>query len=231
MTAPNFDLWLSSHFRSESDHGQITLGSRRARPEAGESRDSAPVHKDDVELIAAIKNGDAERFAAWYDGLYNDAWSFARRFSNDGDEAGDVVQDVFLSIWRRRESWEVRGSARAYVLGAIRRRAMSTLRHERVVKDAAERTGAGEDGDARLGMGEEARSPDAGVAEHTLHDAMRRQIALLPLKQRTALALRWEHELSNVEIADILGVGEAAVSRLLARATATLRASWDAHFG
>jgi len=232
MTVPHFDQWLSTHFRDKGDDvGRVAARARLSLVDAADVTPSTS-HKEDAELVLAIRMGDVERFTSWYEEMYDDAWRFARRLSRDADQANDVVQDVFWSIWNRRASWEVRGSVRAYVLGAIRRRALNRLRHDRVVRHAADRAvDTGEIGDFAFGMGTTPRAPDTGVVEDSLREAMRRLIAQLPERQQTALALRWDHELSNVEIAAILGVGEAAVSRLLARATTALRRMWDAIVG
>ena len=173
-----------------------------------------------------MRAGDADRFAAWYGAVYEEAWRFAYRFVHDRDAARDVVQDVFLAIWERRASWDVHGALQSYVLGAVRHRALNAVRHERIVERAA---GAAADCEVRVvpGMGTLSAPTDAPVAEATLRDAMHRHMQALPERQRTALALRWENGLTNVEIAKVLGVGEAAVSRLLARATETLREVWN----
>jgi len=232
MTVPHFDQWLGAYFKRDTDHGATGSRVRPSIVDASQSPVAPAAHLGDAELVTAIRAGDAARFTAWYDAIYNDAWRFARRFSADADQASDVVQDVFLSIWKRRTTWDVRGPVHTYVLGAIRRRALQSLRHDRIVQTATDRaidpTGTPEGG---FGMGATPHAPDARVTEDSLHEAMRRHIAQLPERQRTALVLRWEHELSNVEIAGILGIGEAAVSRLLARATATLRQVWDALTG
>jgi RNA polymerase sigma factor (sigma-70 family) len=231
MTARPFELWLHAHFDAHFDAQDESEPKHRALHDS-RTRHShehvTPVRDDDardVAFVAAVRDGNAEQFAAWYDTLYDEAWRFAYRFVRDTALASDVVHDVFLSIWEHRATWTVRGSARNYVLGAIRHRALNTRRHERIVARAASSS------DVALrtppGMGDAPRQPDAVFADAALHDAMHRAVANLPERQRSALALRWEHGLSNVEIAGVLGVGEAAVSRLLGRATETLRTVWD----
>jgi RNA polymerase sigma factor (sigma-70 family) len=232
MTAPTFHDWLTYHFGGEDDEGASRPGRTLASGGSDATRlDGVARAAEDELLWHAVRSGDATRFAEWYDAMYNDSYRFASHFLRDGDHAADVVQDVFLSIWDRRAVWEFTGSARAYVFAAIRRRALQVIRHARIVTRVHEdaRAHATETlfGNVPPGMGAIPSPPDSHLLAEDLGAVMARYIAELPERQRSALALRWQHGHANAEIAQILGVGEPAVSRLLARATATLRAVWE----
>ena len=51
------------------------------------------------------------------------------------DVAEDLVQEVFLYVWRQRDVWEVRTSVKQYLYAALRHGALRYLRHERVVRN------------------------------------------------------------------------------------------------
>jgi RNA polymerase sigma-70 factor (ECF subfamily) len=227
MTAPHFDLWLRAHFRSPDDdtpvRGERGAGRRTNGAVPAHPRDAAA---GDASIVEAVRRGDATRFAEWYEATYDDAWRFAHRFVHDSPTASDVVHDVFLAIWKGRATWVVRGSLHQYVLGAVRHRALNTKRHERIAERHA-KDAVGDVGVAAPGMSAALPATDDAAAEARLREILRREIDVLPERQRTALVLRWDHGLSNAEIAGVLSVGEAAVSRLLGRATETLRAVWE----
>ncbi|MBV8099092.1 MAG: RNA polymerase subunit sigma, partial [Verrucomicrobia bacterium] len=68
------------------------------------------VEKDDqqyeVELIQRIANGDQAAFAALYDRLSPILYSMALRMMNDAIEAEDVLQDGFVYIWQRANTFD-----------------------------------------------------------------------------------------------------------------------------
>jgi len=228
VSAQGFDLWLSAYFAADDETGASGRARSRRRDDAPHSnvQPESALSPDDRDLIDAVRQGDTRRFAVWYDLWYEPAWRFARRFVDDDAAAHDVVQDVFLAIWGRRAAWTVQGTLQAYLFGAVRHRALNARRHDRVVDHALGRGDADTAHVEAPGMSRPLDAPDTLLAESELADAMRRAVESLPERQRTAMVLRWDSGLANVEIAAVLGVGEAAVSRLIARATDTLRETW-----
>jgi RNA polymerase sigma-70 factor (ECF subfamily) len=145
---------------------------------------------------------------------------FAYRFVHSREAAQDLAQDAFARVWERRESLHVYGDLRTYLLTVVRHRALDIIRHARVVDRAA----TASEPDERVQVVTMGVVPPTDVAaeEAVLMAAFRRVVAALPERQRSALMLRWEQGLSNREIARVLGIGEAAVSRLLSRTAEAL---------
>jgi RNA polymerase sigma-70 factor (sigma-E family) len=69
--------------------------------------------------------------------------------------------------------------------------------------------------------------PDQPVADPTanseLHDALQRAIDRLPLRMRTAVVLRFFEDMTEAEVADVLGVSQGTVKSTVSRAVAKLR--------
>ncbi len=83
---------------------------------------------DDV-LLARIHRGDEEAIAALYDRYGGLAYGLAYRIVNDRGTAEDVVQDAFMSVWRRAISFQGgRGSVRTWLLSIVHHRAIDRLR-------------------------------------------------------------------------------------------------------
>ena len=98
----------------------------------------------------------------------------------------------------------------------------SATAHHAMSLDAPMRSSDGDDGDSawhdRLGMEEE------GYDRAEWHGTLQRGIRALPERDRLILALRFEEELTQSEIAQRIGVSQMHVSRLLRRALDRLRA-------
>lgn len=147
-------------------------------------------------------------------------WKFAFRFVGERHTAQDLAQEVFLAVWNRRKSLVIHGSIRAYLLSAVRFRALNVIRDQsfrgRIAKDA-------EIANIPIGMGAVAKAPDVMVAMDDMAERVQAALQVLSERQRTALILKWEQELTNREIAATMDIGEAAVSRLLIRAAENVR--------
>jgi RNA polymerase sigma-70 factor (ECF subfamily) len=174
---------------------------------------------NESDLVARIRAGDEAAFRDLYLAHHDGLWRFAYTYVRSRDVAEELVQDVFLSLWGTRASWEVKTRARAWLFAAVRHLALNHLRHERVVAGAA--------GVESSTMG----TPPAGQQEaaeaQELDETISRAIAELPERRRIAMTLRWKEDMSPLEIAGVLGTTPEAVRVLLTRARADLAALLD----
>jgi RNA polymerase sigma-70 factor (ECF subfamily) len=167
---------------------------------------------NDVELLARIARGDEAALRTLYASLYAPLWKFAFALTRSRDDAEDIVQDVFVRFWERRENVVVRESLTKYFYRAVRNRAADVARHGRVVANASLAV-----------TGETPLLPSRTVELGELSDALRVAITELPPARRAALTLRYVELMSHDDIADVLGVSPQAVMVHLSRARDTLR--------
>jgi RNA polymerase sigma-70 factor (ECF subfamily) len=82
-----------------------------------------------AELLAAIARGEKTALAALYDSLSRPLYSLAYRILGDDAETKDVVQDVFLQIWRKAGTFDpARGSVFGWAATLTRNRAVDRVR-------------------------------------------------------------------------------------------------------
>ena len=84
----------------------------------------------DHALAAAIAGGDTRAFETLFRTHYPGMCAFAARLVTSRDVAEDLVQEVFLYVWRNREVWRVERSVRQYLYAALRHGALRYLRHD-----------------------------------------------------------------------------------------------------
>lgn len=182
----------------------------------------SPLSAAEVDLIARIRAGDESAFEALHASYHDALWRFAHDQVRTPQGAEEIVQDVFLALWRKRAGWEITTSIAGWLYGAVRHHALRYLQRERTMVRLAERAvaagGASSGEVADVAMG--APSPNAhdAVEARELDEAVAQALAVLPERRRIAMTLRWKHQLSAPEIAAVLGTTPEAVRVLLTRA-------------
>ena len=177
--------------------------------------------KDD--LIERLRRGDEAAFdaifRAWYPSLVRAAESLVRSRA----VAEEVVQDVMLELWKRRENIATDSSPQAYLFQSTRNRSLNYLRHQRVERDAEPQLSRDE------GVESTAHSL---VVEDEIHVAMKRAVDRLPVRCREVFELSRTHQLKYSEIAEVLGISIKTVEAQMGKALRILReelAPWLKH--
>ena len=161
---------------------------------------------------------DDERvFAALFLDHYTSLCEFVDAYIRAPDVAEELVQAVFLRLWESRHSWEPKRGARAYLFAACRNQALDYLRHERIVARTAD-----------VAFDSDAGPRTPAHADHELEAAelgerLRAVVDRLPERRRMVVVLRWQHQLTNPEIARIMGISVKGVEMQFSRALADLR--------
>ena len=96
----------------------------------------------DVELLRAVARGDEQALAALYDGYRLILFGLLLRILHSRAEAEDVLQEVFMQVWRSASSFdEARGRPFTWLVTLARSRAIDRLRaldsRDRVARDSA----------------------------------------------------------------------------------------------
>ncbi|MDQ4078496.1 MAG: sigma-70 family RNA polymerase sigma factor [Chloroflexota bacterium] len=147
--------------------------------------------ESDVGLVARVAAGDEEALFELHRQYVNLVFSMALRVLSSPAEAEEITQEVFLTIWRRAESYDpARGSVATWLLTISRRRAIDRLRRRNrrpPVTEFLER------------VGEEAAAPAP-----PLHVDLREALLSLPARQRAIIELIYFGGYTYREVAEAL---------------------------
>lgn len=181
--------------------------------------DASDPARADADYVVRVREGNERAFEALFLQHFHALARFARSYVRSQPLAEELVQDVFLRIWAQRSRWEVQGSIRAYLFGAVRNGALDLRARADVRRrwEAASWRAEADDVAAR------AASSDEHLYAEERAAALRRAVERLPENRRVAFTLRWHHQLSYAEIASIMGISVAAAQMLVARSIAVLR--------
>jgi RNA polymerase sigma-70 factor (ECF subfamily) len=192
----------------------------QARPEPYAAM--TPLSPSDAELLARISAGDRAAFEELVARHEKAMFRFARRVV--GEDAEDVLQEAFLSVWRSAAGWRGEASARSWLFQIVAHGC-----HRRLRRSAGERATAGPE-DA-LGVPAPAAAPDAVVSSRQLGRALEAALRALEPEAREVLILRDVEGLPGEEVAQVLGIGLAAMKSRLHRARLALKERIEAVLG
>lgn len=176
----------------------------------------------DEDLMARACDGDSAAFAVIYERHGSVAYSLAHRMCGRPQAAEDVVQEAFLSAWRRAASYDpARGSLRTWLLGITHHRAVDALRR------------SGSDGRRRvdtpveeLEIGSDVNVPSE-VFDRDRAGVVREALVGLPDEQSRVIELAYFGGFTHTEIADMLGVPVGTVKGRMRLGLGKLRSRFE----
>jgi RNA polymerase sigma-70 factor, ECF subfamily len=171
--------------------------------------------RTDSEWVAAVRAGDPAAFEALFHTYHAPLCTFAHRYLGARDLAEEIVQEVFLFVWERRETWDVRTSVSSYLFTAVRNAALSYLRHERVVRRR--------EPEVRELHQVRPASPEREALDAEISAAVRQAVSRLPARCRLVFTLNREQGLTYAEVAEVLGISPRTVEVQIGRALKSLR--------
>lgn len=149
---------------------------------------------NDTDLVARLRLNDEGALARLYDQYGGLVYGIAKRVLRDGTAAEDIVQEVFLQLWRNPSAFDGRRGLLAPWLAVIaRRKAVDVLRKGRCEVGA-----------------EQPSLPEDPAAEAHLHfsadaDKAKKLMAELPQEQKQVLEMAFLDGLTHAEIAARIG--------------------------
>ena len=129
-------------------------------------------------LIDKMKGGDRESFNQIFRRYYSPLTRFCVRFVGDGDQAAEIVQDLFVKLWTSREKLTFNTSFESYMLRAVRNSAITFINKERTHADVNERIYT-DDSDAN--------DPSETLQSNNLEASYQKVLATMPEKRREVL--------------------------------------------
>jgi RNA polymerase sigma-70 factor (family 1) len=171
--------------------------------------------QSDLQLVVLLKQGEEQALSELYMRYWDKLLVVAANHLDSPEEAEEVLQDIFFSLWQRRETLELKYSLATYLSVAVKYRIINLmdkqyrLRHK--MKSSISEA--------------EMLSPSAetGLLEKELMEQIAIAVKRLPEKCRIVFTMSREQGMSHKQIAAELNISEKTVTNHLTKAIKDLK--------
>ena len=196
-------------FRSPLDQSGV-------RPNAG---------PNDADIMLRVKAGDDSAFEYLVQKYRRPMVSFMYHMLHNSAAAEDLAQEVFLRVYRSRESYEASAKFTTWLYRIASNLAMNharDTRHERPENTVSLDEPNDETG-TTVDVPDGSLSAEELIVRRERMAAIRKRVQALPERQRSAVIMHKFQQMDYRQIADVLKLSESATKSLLFRAYETLR--------
>jgi RNA polymerase sigma-70 factor (family 1) len=173
-----------------------------------------PLYDEQV-LLQQVAKGDERSFALLVDHHWNKIYSMSVAYLKSSSLAQDLVQDVFIKVWLKRDELPAMKDFNAWLFILARNALLDALKKNRRITITNEQT--------LEGLLEPAASTEQHYDFKHLNELLQQGIEQLPAQQKQVFRMSFEQGLSHDEICDQLGIAKQTVKNHLVRALITLR--------
>lgn len=171
----------------------------------------ASMHLDNI--VSELKAHPHSTFKVLFNTYYADLYKFAYAYVMKKEEAEDIVQECFASLWQTRNQLHEQTNLKNYLFSIIKHACLNYLKHLQVTDTHADKL------------------VEALIFSNTLHyeeqenilNKVQQCIAQLPTQQQMVLRYKLVDNMSYQEIASAMGVSTTTVHTYIKRAYKTIR--------
>ncbi|HEY8957420.1 RNA polymerase sigma-70 factor [Chitinophaga sp.] len=171
---------------------------------------------DDASLLELMKDDDQEAFTTIYNKYWYPLMQHVMKAVRIYSEAEDIVQEIFVSIWKNRARLEIRGALSTYLFNSGRYMAIRNIERNVTRSNYLQRLSDQIDNGG-------VPSPETLLHMRELEERIEQAIESLPGKMKEIFNLSRKQQLSYREIAAQLGVSEETVKKQISNALNRLR--------
>ena len=172
--------------------------------------------EEERQLLDQVSEGNEEAFASLFHAYRDKLFAFILKLSDSRQMSEDVVQEVFMKIWLKREVLSEIEYFNAYLFRVAHNHAINLLkRRSREILIRAKK---------RKNSHSPLSQPDSQLIFNNIHAKLQKVVEALPPRQKEIYRLKREQGLKHEEIAQQLKLSPSTVKNHLRQALQTIRA-------
>ena len=182
--------------------------------------------QQELDWLQRILKNDEKALALLMRKYYTDLYNYAARFTPDDQLIKDCIQEVFISLWQRRQTVSVILSPKFYFLRAIKNKVLKSLDsiHRKTGQQALP-----EDYNFSHEFSVEKMIIAREVSEENA-TRLKAILALLSKREKEVIYLKYYQYLDNGQIAELMNLNRQSVYNLLHEAIRKLKDLWHREF-
>jgi RNA polymerase sigma factor (sigma-70 family) len=174
--------------------------------------------------LQQLQQNDEQALAALMKNYYSNLYNYAARFSQNDALIRDCIQEVFISLWQRRETAGTILSLKYYLLRAVKNKVLKSLHKD---KKRAHGLAPTEEYDFSLEFSIERFIIEKQISEEKA-ETLRKTLCHLSRRQNEVIYLKFYQHLDHGQIAELMNISRQSVYNLLHETIQRLRALWQA---
>lgn len=185
--------------------------------------------QQDLELIEETRNGSKRAFSMLVRRYEQTVYGFAFKVCRDREKAEETLQDTFINVYRKLESFDGRSKFSTWLYSIVTNNCLMKRRRRKIddVMESLDEPPVGGDETGAHHIARWDETPADVLVGKELKTVLDRAILKLPVDYRLVFILRDVEGKSNEETAEILGISLEATKSRLRRARAFLRQQLD----
>ncbi|MBC7570938.1 MAG: sigma-70 family RNA polymerase sigma factor [Spirosoma sp.] len=179
---------------------------------------------DDETLWNQFRAGDENAFAQLYQNYVQSLYHYCAHFATDRALIKDCIHDLFVELWKHRNTIGPTTSVRFYLMASIKRKLVRHITAEQKLVSQDDVTNGRRMGDMLAGADPSHENLLIACEEDAfMNECLHQALDKLPKRQREAVHLRYFQNMSNEEISTLMQINIQSVYNLIFGAMGNLK--------
>ena len=176
--------------------------------------DKSNQSKIESDIVKRIKKGDVSAFETLFNIYSESLLDYAVTCVKSPQIAEDIVQEVFVNVWKNKSELNPSLKIKAYLFTAVKNQSLKYFRHKKIERQSEDHIAS---------VSEPVKRPDEELGAEEFTAEVQKAVNELPEKRRMIFSMNRYNGLTYTEIAEIQGISINTVKTQMARAFKFLR--------
>jgi len=173
------------------------------------------INSNDDVVFKQLKQGSVSSFNLLFDKYYHELCSFSNIIISNQQLAEEVVADVFVKIWQKKEFIEITTSVKSYLYKSTKNTTISYLRKKKVDEVSLD--------DIFNLQEENSSNPESIIIQGETLEQIKDVLSILPKKSKMVFQMHRFNQLKYKDIAEIMNVSVKSIEKHMSKSMKILR--------